>query len=57
MEKERESGKKMGGEGDKEKGDRCGGQGGETVNEKEMCVWLREVGWWRGGERETGTSN
>lgn len=43
-------------QGDKEKGDRCGGQGGETVSEKEVCVWLSEVEG-EGGERERGDRN
>lgn len=34
------------------KGDRCGGQEGETISEKEVCVWRSEVG---GGG--LGTSN
>ena len=39
------------------KGDRCGGQEGETISEKEMCVWCSALGG-RGGERDgLGTSN
>lgn len=31
------------------KGDRCGGQEGETITEKEVCVWCSEVGGEGGG--------
>lgn len=34
------------------KGDRCGGQEGETITEKEVCVWCSEVGGEGGGQKQ-----